>query len=66
MLLLFALLTVLYVAMLFGFWSLCRMSAMQPRPWTHSSEEKESFILVPSDSLVMESPVTLLAMQAGR
>jgi len=63
--LLFALLGFAYIALLVGFWSLCRMSATRPRPWTLSPEE-ESLVLVPCESMRRESPVTALGMGAGR
>jgi hypothetical protein len=62
---LFALLGFAYIALLVGFWSLCRMSAMQPRPWTRNPEE-ESLVLVPCDSMRREATVKSLELNAGR
>jgi len=61
----FALLGALYIVALIAFWSLCRMSATRPRPWTLSPEEEAEFMEIP-DSAHRDTPMAVLSMGAGR
>ncbi|ACO34295.1 MULTISPECIES: hypothetical protein [Acidobacterium] len=59
------LLGALYVAALIVFWSLCRMSATRPRPWTLSQEEDEQLV-ASLHSVRSDAQVAVLSMDAGR